>query len=338
MVEIRVTDEGMKSVFGDIMTVPEDVALRICSSGKARYVNPITADGGKERTDPKNAVNIIAYVQQDRKMGGAEISNETVIQYGLGKGYKIEQVTPRNFNEQILKKAKLIILNNIVEFSVQQFTILMKTIFDKKNYIKYDHDLTGIKRPQMFRQIYGMSNLNIFISPAHRDYVLSALSLDSKNSIVLPLAIDTSKFTNTNNKREHNSVLVPSYHKGKLNVCAYIKSNPDKYYTIISNDSAEILSITGNVSHIKFLDKQTQGQMAEQYNCHEYMLHLPEKLWAGERIYFEAILCGCKPIVNENVGHFSWQVNGMDVQGMLDNAIVQFWERISGLYDKNIKI
>jgi len=270
----------------------------------------------------------IAWVQDYSKLGGAELSNMYLVDIGERLGYDIVGITPNNTNTTILESADLIVINNIFEFTPERMGAILRCIYEKRiPYVKYDHDHREMRRKQFARQLFTMSRLNIFISPMHLDKMVSVVGEQIRNhSLCLPLAIDTKLFKiNKNYKRIKNSVLIPTYKKCGANVNKYIEKNADKSYTFLGNCTFE------NNYKVKaeIVEKVELGKMVELYNTHEYMLHVPMSFWAGERVYFEAMLCGCKCVTNENVGHVSWNFNKRNLRGVLDKAPYRFWDKIS---------
>jgi hypothetical protein len=73
--------------------------------------------------------------------------------------------------------------------------------------------------------------------------------------------------------------------------------------------------------------------MPECYSRYEYVLHLPQKAGGGERVIFEAILCGCLVITNDNACHKSWSEqwdwqNRDVLEFQLRKAPFEFWKQI----------
>jgi hypothetical protein len=72
-------------------------------------------------------------------------------------------------------------------------------------------------------------------------------------------------------------------------------------------------------------------RMPEIYSAFEYVVHLLDGWGAGERVILEGALCGCKIIVNDRVGHTSWDRKLIDKDGFRDwlrEAPYEFWRRI----------
>jgi len=272
--------------------------------------------------------NKIAWVQDYSKPhGGAEQSNSHVVSVGENLGFDIIGITPSNFNIKILKTADMIIINNFMEFPVEKFNNILSVLYeDRIPYIKYDHDLRELKRVNISKQLFSLSVKNIFISPKHLDKFAEGLGEQIReHSVCLPLSINTNLFKQLKDvKRLHNTVLVPASKKDGVNIERYMELNPKKEYFFIDQPKLQVPKM---VKHeiIPFCDLD---KMPEIYNTYEEMLHLPFSFWAGERLYFEALLCGCKPIVNDNVGHTSWDINPRKLKKTLEKAPYKFWKEV----------
>jgi hypothetical protein len=266
----------------------------------------------------------VAWVQDFAKMGGAELSNKTLVDYGDQNGFQICGITPQKFDLGIIRAADIVIINNIFLFSSEQIKSMMMTIIDSCiPYVKYDHDIRETMRGEFSRGLLSRSALNVFVSPIHRECYEKAFGPDvTKRSITLPVAINDRPFYNQNIDRVKNSALSVYLPKQQHNLVEFIKNNIGKYkYMGLGNSKVHGLEIP----RIKCVDN---NEMTDIYNQFEYIIHLPDIQSAGDRVYFEALLCGCKVITNHNVGHLSWgfdENNHELIRTKLREAIVEFW-------------
>lgn len=285
---------------------------------------------GKDDFSSKDKIKI-AWVMDYSKNGGSELSSKFLIKIGRNLGFDIVTVTPSVFRRRALNTADLIVINNFFEFPQHRMIEIYKAIYEKNTpYVKYEHDYRELTRiDTISRQMFTRSKLNIFISPAHKEAHIKKLGDQIGNhSMCFPLAIDTELFQKHSNiKRVNDSVLIPTARKGKDSIVRYIVENKEKEYTFIGNHG---LTFGGKVK-TKIINQCKVNEMVKLYNEHEYMLHLPLSPWAGERIYLEALLCGCKPITNDNVGHLSWEFTKTNLKKNLNDALYKFWHEIESL-------
>jgi hypothetical protein len=269
----------------------------------------------------------IGWVQDLVRVGGAEISNQEVRRVGNDCGFEVMMITPESLqNNEQLTSVDLFILNNIWYFSQEQMAVILRTIYAGTPYVKYEHDYRELQRPEFSTKLFNQSKLNVFLSPKHLKDYQKGLKCDG---LCLPLAIDINHFKPAEKaERKENSALVFNTPNRKLGKSGedFIKANPEMMFTILSNNNVPALG-----TNIVLSPPVPYKDLPMLYSAHEYLVHLPDRDWAGERIIFEAALCGCKVIANDHVGHMSWKKDLTDNKGLaewLTQAPYEFWKRV----------
>jgi hypothetical protein len=335
VIECSVLDKVMQKTCGDKARLEISVARRLQQNGYVRIIDPrLTVQEKeydekfylvKEKFETGKALHKIAWVQDYSMIGGAELSNFQVIKIGTNCGFDIVGVTPQNFNERILQECDLIILNNFFEFRTEQYNTILKYLFEnKKPYIKYEHDHRELNRINTAKRIFSGARICIFISPLHKENHCRALEISSINTICLPLAINTEKFCRDEKIQKEDTIFIPAFNKCQVNALQFINQNRDKKFIIVGH--SDLVTI----KHEKFISLD-YSKMPLFYNRVKTVYHCPLKREGGSRIYFEAALCGCDLVVNENVLHASWGFdikNSANLKNALDRAIFDFWQVI----------
>lgn len=288
---------------------------------------------------PRSIPYDVCWVQDNNIKGGAELSGEHVINIGSSLGFSIYTLTPQNFNLQILRHSKIIILNNIFTFSNTQMVEIKRAIFEfERPYIKYEHDMRESykERLSLSRRLFKHSKCNFFISPAHLGWYQEKI-YDMSPSYMLPLSIDTSLFKPVPNiKRDKNKVVCVANllrFKGWLSVNKAIKDNPDKLFDVYTSDKGIATNLIKN-RNCQIKKRVLNKEMPRVYSEAGYIIHLPTEPWAGERVVFEASLCGCKIMANDYVGHMSWKYdlkNRASLSKKLKEAPFEFWRVVGGV-------
>ncbi|MCK9597702.1 MAG: hypothetical protein M0R06_01600 [Sphaerochaeta sp.] len=273
----------------------------------------------------------IAWIQDLVMIGGAEISSSEVVRIGRDCGFDIKTVTQKDKPEVIreeLRSSHLAVVNNVWSFNPDQIMTILNALYNENiPYVKYEHDHRELGRVDFARPLFQRSRFNVFLSPMHMDNHVKALGCDG---ICLPLAIETNRFTNTNDGRVEGTALVCNvrHFKKWTNLQRYVDEHPNIRFTVMTND--RMTSIRGdNVSLTKMVD---HAEMPAIYNRYEFLVHLLDGLGAGERVVLEAALCGCKVVVNEGVGHASWGkdlVDSNDLREWLNDAPYEFWNKVN---------
>jgi hypothetical protein len=230
----------------------------------------------------------------------------------------------------------LVVVNNIFEFADTDFNFLMERLYSGRvPYVKYEHDHREItERKVKAQRLFDNATLSVFISPLQRTNHVTAFGKQlEEKSIALPLAIDVSKFTLLDEMRIGNSVLVPSMEKCRENTVDFMVKHPEYCYTIVGYADFPAMP------NVKVHNRAQVNEMPVLYNRHEFILHLPQKIGGGERVVFEAVLCGCKVITNDNSAHTSW-IQHWDwkdrsvLEEQLQKAPYAFWKAIDSCLQK----
>jgi hypothetical protein len=363
MVKVELLDPALRESYGPSMFVGEEKALLGVQKGKWRIreegekpassqtyetrimtaktatpeegpvTNPLKREDLYSKDYPTKTPikkkHVAWVLDSPSSNGGAEISGRLVAQVGSDLGYAISLVTPNLPTDVIIRtlaEADLIVINNIIFLNGEKMEALLTAIYsDRKPYVKYEHDHRELQRPDFARRLFAGSVLNIFLSPIHLENHRQRLGIEG---IALPLAFDVEQFNPVEGiEREPATALVCNVRNFKTwkALQAYIDEHPNLRFTIIARDAM----VKG--PNVQAREPIAHEKMPEFYSCHEYLVHLLDGWGAGERVVFEAALCGCLVVANERVGHMSWQRDLQDLPALrswLAQAPYQFWREI----------
>ena len=339
-VQCLIIDPSLKKRWGERLPFRISVARRMEREGKVKIIDP-----EEEKQTPTRSVPVIsqhgtqqgvhvfsrnqyrqystwprvAWVQDFSKYGGAEYSNLYMIRIGEQLGFDIIGVTPKTFIRKFIRDAEVVIVNNVFEFDEKQLNELYWELFEHKlKFIKYDHDMRELRRLPKTRCLFERSVFNVFLSPAHR----AEYQKEHIDGICLPLAVDTGYWRNIRAERKPNTCIIPTYHKGPENHDRLIAQHKDWQFTVIGR------TLPPKRGNVTLLNNVAPDKLRELYNKHEHMAHLPKVLWAGERVYLEAALCGCKTIINDMVGHSSYGFKPEQIKAECMTAPYKFWKEV----------
>jgi hypothetical protein len=269
----------------------------------------------------------VAWVMDSSIMGGAEMSCQEVIRVGIDCGFDISVITPTAFHVPDLE-ADLIVLNNLFSFEQSQIRAILEGIYCRRiPYVKYEHDHREIARAREFsRRLFQGSRLNVFLSPMHLENHRKALGCEG---ICLPLAIDVDMFKPVPGvERKTNTALVCNVRNFKTwnKLQDYITTHPEIEFTVLHNNEP---AVSG--PNVKAKPMFKVDEMPALYSEYEFLVHLMDELGAGERVIFEAALCGCRVVSDDHAGHMSWGMNLEDTEGLrrkLKQAPFEFWKAV----------
>lgn len=360
-VKCRVIDDNLKRHLGDVAFYDEPKAQELSSLGLVEVI----VEEGDEQADALTRADMVgrqpatrtpsapppgapayltrgagyredsrgyrvAWVQDFSKVGGAELSNYEVVRVGESIGYDIIGVTPSLFDARALQHADVVVVNNCFEFSGPQLNTLREFLHEKRvPYVKYEHDYRELRRLNISRPLFRDASLVVFISPRHRDLHAASLGWEAvERSICLPLAMNPDAYKPAKGvKREKGLTLVPAIKKVEPKVMEqYLHDNPGRDLLIVGQCQAPL-----PIDRVKFVKHTPAPEMPKLYSRCEFVLHQPRQEWAGERIFFEAMLCGCTPVTNERVGHASWgnDLKGKTLARRLKQAPMDFWRAVA---------
>jgi hypothetical protein len=266
----------------------------------------------------------VAWVQDiSRPHGGAENSNRTVVAAGEKIGHDIVGLTPENFNPAVLSHADVLVVNNFWQFPKEIAAMIHEAMWEKgKPYVVYSHDYRDLlNRKEMAKKMFGRSRLNVFISPRHHDDYCAGLGCEG---ITLPLAIDVDLFRPVDGVyRDPEAILV---------VGGWLRGGKFSRRLVDFSKGKKVVSVGIQFDGARVIPHRPLEKMPEIYSSVSALAHFPDIDCAGERVVFEAALCGVKQFqLGERVGHASWGFDLQDVPALketLREAPKAFWRAV----------
>ena len=254
----------------------------------------------------------VAWIHDTQKYGGAELSNQRVIEVGRKLGFEIYECYPETFDKVKLIEADFLIVNNFFYFPQDQYYFILDLIFEYgRPFVKYEHDHREVygntARIKLARLLFGRSFLNVFISPFQMENHKKKLGKLVEPYYLLPPAIDTEKFKILPDiKRENSKVISMTgrlYHsKGLQHVANFVRVKHHWKFEIYSKEPGKVEEYFKDVKNVKIFSPVDYEELPKIYNSAGYTIHLPQELEACGRTIAEGVLCGCAPLYNRNVG------------------------------------
>ena len=247
-----------------------------------------------------------------------------------------------------MARCDLLIINNFFFFEPEQYHFILDLLFEyKRPFVKYEHDHREIigeqARPKLARLLFGRSFLNVFISPFqaenHRKYLGDLID----PFYTLPPAVDTSVFKVipkiTRDDKKMVNVCGKLYEsKGFRHMLHFCLANEKKHtFEIYTKNDQEVRAVFRNLSNVKVFSLLPNHMLPEVYSSAGYTIHLPHALEACGRTIAEGLLCGCKPILNKNVGITSFvqlcvgnkkRFRIDKFKRIIDQGLFRFWREV----------
>jgi len=269
--------------------------------------------------------------------GGAQLTDRLIIREGFRRGHEIEIITPESLVP--FSGYDMVLLSNVTRFNPRILNeIPRKIVFHHDYYFcrtrLYFPLLEKCKTcPYLpdWRRLFNGADLNVFMSPLHRDAILSVMpELSEASHHLCPCLIEPDKWPVLESPRKEKTVLgVNSLlpYKGRMNVLAYAKDHPDMSFTFTGAAEGE-----GEIpSNARWIGPSGDTQLRELYASNENFIHLPGTPQPAERTAVEARLSGCRLIVNAMVGITSfreWILPDREYRTWMTEQPERLWEAI----------
>lgn len=196
----------------------------------------------------------------------------------------------------------------------------LKKILENKEFVYIEHSVEiFLNNKSLIREyIMPKAKKNFFFSPRQRQHIYDCLRstykhLADKNYEYLVVPIDTEFWKPIEVEREKNlNLFVGMIHsnKGVFEVLSIAKQKPEEKFVFIGQDCGDIDTNTfiKEYPNCEYVGHQNKEQLRKWYSKAEnlYMLPANGAVESASRVVFEAVLCGCNPIVNSNVGNASY--------------------------------
>jgi glycosyltransferase involved in cell wall biosynthesis len=307
-------------------------------------------------------INFLSYLNPFKKgfVGGGELINRQIIsdaklfdidiKYGYRENTLISRVLPPNLN--LHKNPDLWILSDIFNIPTHKLSFnsgLLMDIISNHKFIHFDNAYVDIcangalpcngirnnlchnclKNP-LRELLYKNSKANFFLSPLHLKTINQFFEniYLSKSYIVDPF-IDTNKFYNFHMERDIEYLYVGtiSDYKGYSNIKEKFGDKGDQFYFV--GPKSNSLQLFSN----NYLGIKSASELPLIYNRAKNFVHLPSWKEPMARTVLEAALCGCKLIVNENVGAASFDFD-LSSSDYYINNIEKFYKSVFNIISK----
>jgi len=193
-------------------------------------------------------------------------------------------------------------------------------IIKNKPYVYIEHSIEMILHEKEIIRKHILPNAKkiYFFSPRQRENILYNLNSASQkiienNHAYLVVPIDTEFWKAIDIEREFNlNIFVGLIHsnKGVCQILQEAKQKPNQKFVFIGSGGGDIdvNTFINGYPNCQYIGHQNKEQLREWYSraSNLYILASNGAVESASRVVFEAVLCGCNPIVNKNVGNSSY--------------------------------
>ncbi len=264
-------------------------------------------------------------------IGGAQRTNEYIIEEGVNQGHKITQFNYDSPLDLLTEEYDLVVSGNLEGLYKSQpvFSYIIK----HPNHVRYEHDSNSYLPQKMREELFASAKHSLFLSQYHHE-VFKELYGDIFHGVdVVTSPIDTEIFKDCGEDREEAILYIGYMHifKGTQNFFNYVLKNPDKKFVMASWGDSHLEKAARCFKNIRWLGKRDYKEMPAMFNQYTEMYYHPEKFEPFCRAVGEALLCGIKVNASENIGAMDdYNKYGIDaLRQMCSGAAKKFWEIVN---------
>jgi len=265
--------------------------------------------------------------------GGAQISNDKLIQTGRERGHQVDIFTPKNTTEDIMGY-DLISVHNAKFFTHKHLLFFIR----HPMVVKHEHDYWNLVDPSQEgskSEIWKNSKLGVFLSPGqHQTYKRLMPWLQLEPYTLSPSPVDVEAFQDLGKHSEDIVVCVSSMsqHKGTINAARWAQDNPNyKVHFYGRPAHPDFVAMVNNVPNAEYKGVASLDEMPEIYNNAYGLIHMPQWMEPCGRSVIEARLCGCKLFLNERIGvatYSWWSHSDSEFREIIKDAPIKLWEEM----------
>jgi len=273
-------------------------------------------------------------------VGGAQQTNQLVIDYGKAHGIDIDELNYNNnglkITPQTQKIYDYIITNNVYLFS--KIPGFLDWVNQLSNSIRFEHDANSYLSQTNRKKLFQNAKLSIFLSDEHLQYfqdTYGKLFTEIPTTVVHP-CIDTSLFYDYQTQRSDYTLYAGLLHPLKSLASLKKRALMGKKVLISAIGNFNLIDDIIKLPNVRFVGTTSYEQMPTLYNQHKQLLYCPGQLEPFCRMVGEALLCNM-PIDTDNC---KYKIGALELynrigyskfQMVCGHAAQVFWETVNNL-------
>ena len=273
--------------------------------------------------------------------GGAQVSNELIIQKGRELGHEITEHNYDSSPINFLYNYDLVISSNLNIISTINPEIL-DFIINHHNHIRLEHDSCHYLNNDYRKLLFESSKINFFLSDFHLEFFIEKYGNYFKNIEIVYDPIDTNIFYNKKSDIKYDIVYCGflSEEKGYRNLLNFAIQNPNRSIHIFGwQEDQKIIEDLKNQKNIFLNEKVSHEETAKIFQQSKFIYHSPILNEPFCRMVGEALLCGCEFIGDESkIGSLQeFRKHGeQEFSQRCNDAANIFWQKIQKNYEQSI--
>jgi glycosyltransferase involved in cell wall biosynthesis len=266
--------------------------------------------------------------------GGAQRTNSYVIEEARRRDDKVIEFNHDSHPTLLDESYDIVVSNNLEHLS--QRREVFDFLLNHPYHVRYEHDSNAYLSQQMRKDLFGSAKYIVFLSTYHHEMFIELYGDIFDNANVVSPPIDIDKFINKNRDRLQATLYVGFMHvlKGTNNFFNYVLDHPHESFAMAAWGDPRLERMARRFPNIEWLGQITYDQMPMLYNQYATFYYHPEKFEPFCRSVAEAIFCGMKMNVGDNIG----AVKDFDnygsaiMQDRCRKAPAHFWDVVRGAF------
>jgi glycosyltransferase involved in cell wall biosynthesis len=267
-------------------------------------------------------------------LGGAQRSNEIIIQKGRELGYSILEANFNfNFNVEDFDQYDILISSNLEAIYKLNPNIIDK-IANHKYHVSLEHDSNKYLKQEDREKLFRSCKKTVFLTNFHYQFFINNYGDIFNNVEIISDPIDTNLFYNQNKEREDKILYVGFMHelKGSLGFFELVMNNPNIKFVIAGWGTIVFDFLASNLPNIEYLGNVDHTNMPNLFNKYETLYYNPIIPEPFCRSVAEGVLCGIKLMSpNSNIIGCLNELREIGREKFIENcqnASKIFWDKI----------
>ena len=274
---------------------------------------------------------LISDFNRDQSSGGAQVSNDLIINEGRKRGHNIVLHNYNSSPVNFLTSYDMVISSNL-EVLYGSSKSIFDFIINHPNHVRLEHDsclyLSTNDRVDLFKS----SKLNFFLSQYHLEFFTSMYGDIFGDTKIVSDPIDVTLFKkDLSAENRYDIVYCGLIHelKGIRKLLEFSVNNPDRKIDVFGWGAKNAESIFDNYPNINFNGKIEHNEIPKVFQSCQSVFHSPIVNEPFCRMVGESILCGVESIIGspEKIGSYlEYERLGLDqFKNNCRDALDNFW-------------
>jgi glycosyltransferase involved in cell wall biosynthesis len=274
----------------------------------------------------------------EQNPGGAQVSNNAVIEEGRKLGHEINLMTVTSSPTLLLAHYDLLISSNLEAINQKDSSgYVVNRIITHHRHVRLEHDSCHYLSPEIRQKLFESTKASFFLSDFHIDFFRDLYGDYFENTFVVYDPIDSEVFYEQPTTKIHDIVYCGYLHplKGLGNLVRFARDNPLRRISVFGWPTNAGEAVKKESTNIEFKGKLSHSETAEVFRSAQAIYHSPQVREPFCRMIGEALMCGIEEVLGDQrkIGSYmEFKKHGKDIfRDRCNNAASIFWRHIESI-------